>query len=78
VVDGQTRFANALKIMNKNCGDHVERWVGSGLLVAECQFRKSQRPSPDSAAPVFADHALAKKPIAKGAAAAQSMRVESR
>jgi hypothetical protein len=23
-------------------GDHVERWVGSGLLVAERQFRKVQ------------------------------------
>jgi hypothetical protein len=21
-------------------GDQIERWVGSGLLVAECQFRK--------------------------------------
>ena len=23
-------------------GDHIERWVGSGLLVAERQFRKVQ------------------------------------
>jgi hypothetical protein len=23
-------------------GDHIERWVGSGLLVAEGQFRKVQ------------------------------------
>jgi hypothetical protein len=23
-------------------GDHIERWVGSGLLVAERQFRKAQ------------------------------------
>ena len=23
-------------------GDHIERWVGSGLLVAECQFHKVQ------------------------------------
>lgn len=28
----------------KRCrgGDHIERWVGSGLLVAERQFRKVQ------------------------------------
>jgi hypothetical protein len=23
-------------------GDHIERWIGSGLLVAERQFRKVQ------------------------------------
>jgi putative transposase len=25
-----------------HAGDHIERWVGSGLLVAERQFRKVQ------------------------------------
>ena len=34
-------------------GDQIERWVGSGLLVAERQFRQSDRPSPDSAVAVF-------------------------
>ena len=34
-------------------GDQIERWVGSGLLVAERQFRKVHRPSPDSAAAVL-------------------------
>jgi len=51
-------------------GDHIERWVGSGLLVAERQFRKvighRQIPSLLSSMPT----AVSKKPIAKGAAAA--------
>ena len=29
-------------------GDQIERWVGSGLLVAERQFQQSERQSPDS------------------------------
>jgi transposase-like protein len=51
-------------------GDHIERWVGSGLLVAERQFRKvighRQIPSLLSSMPT----AVSKKPIAKGATAA--------
>jgi putative transposase len=51
-------------------GDHIERWVGSGLLVAERQFRKviGHRQIPlllSSRAP-----AVSQKPIGKGAAAA--------
>ena len=51
-------------------GDHIERWVGSGLLVAERQFRKviGHRQIPlllSSMATV-----VSKKPIAKGATAA--------
>jgi putative transposase len=51
-------------------GDHIERWVGSGLLVAERQFRKvighRQIPLLLSSMAI----AVSKKPIAKGAAAA--------
>jgi putative transposase len=51
-------------------GDHIERWVGSGLLVAERQFRKvighRQIPLLLSSLAI----AVSKKPIAKGAAAA--------
>jgi putative transposase len=51
-------------------GDHIERWIASGLIVAERQFRKviGYREIP-----MFMDsmiHAVAKKPIAKGAAVA--------
>ena len=51
-------------------GDQIERWVGSGLLVAERQFRKviGHRQIPlllNSMA-----NAVSKKPIAKGAAVA--------
>lgn len=51
-------------------GDHIERWIASGLLVAERQFRKviGYREIPmlmDSMT-----NAAAKKPIAKGAAVA--------
>lgn len=51
-------------------GDHIERWIASGLLVAERQFRKviGYREIP-----MFMDsmlNAAAKKPIAKGAAVA--------
>jgi transposase-like protein len=51
-------------------GDHIERWVGSGLLVAERQFRKviGHRQIPLLLASMAT--ALSKKPIAKGAAAA--------
>ena len=51
-------------------GDHIERWVGSGLLVAERQFRKviGHRQIPLLLASMAT--AVSKKPIAKGAAAA--------
>jgi putative transposase len=51
-------------------GDHIERWVGSGLLVAERQFRKviGHRQIPLLLSSLVA--AVSKKPIAKGAAAA--------
>jgi hypothetical protein len=51
-------------------GDHIERWIASGLIVAERQFRKviGYREIP-----MFMDsmiNAAVKKPIAKGAAVA--------
>ncbi len=51
-------------------GDHIERWVGSGLLVAERQFRRviGHRHIPLLLASLAT--AVSKKPIAKGAAAA--------
>ncbi len=51
-------------------GDHIERWVGSGLLVAERQFRKviGHRQIPLLLSAMAT--AVSKKPIAKGAAAA--------
>jgi len=51
-------------------GDHIERWVGSGLLVAERQFRKviGHRHIPVLLSSL-ADNA-AKKPIAKATKAA--------
>lgn len=51
-------------------GDHIERWVGSGLLVAERQFRKviGFRQIPLLLSSLA--NAVAKKPIAKGAAVA--------
>jgi hypothetical protein len=51
-------------------GDHIERWVGSGLLVAERQFRKviGHRQIPLLLSSMAA--AVSKKPIAKGTAAA--------
>ena len=47
-------------------GDHIERWVGSGLLVAERQFRKviGFRQIPLLLSSLA--NAVAKKPIAKG------------
>jgi hypothetical protein len=51
-------------------GDQIERWVGSGLLVAEQQFRKviGHRQIPLLLS-VMAD-TVSKKPIAKGASVA--------
>ena len=51
-------------------GDHIERWVGSGLLVAERQFRKviGHRQIPLLLSAMAT--AVSKKPIAKRAAAA--------
>ena len=51
-------------------GDQIERWVGSGLLVAERQFRKviGHRQLPLLLSSMA--NAVAKKPIAKGAAVA--------
>jgi putative transposase len=51
-------------------GDHIERWVGSGLLVAEKQFRKviGHRQIPLLLSSMAT--AVSKKPIAKGATAA--------
>jgi putative transposase len=51
-------------------GDHIERWVGSGLLVAERQFRKviGHRQIPLLLSSMAT--AVSKKPIAKGANAA--------
>jgi len=51
-------------------GDHIERWVASGLLVAERQFRKviGHRQIPLLLAAMT--NTTSKKPIAKGAAVA--------
>jgi transposase-like protein len=51
-------------------GDHIERWVGSGLLVAERQFRRviGYRHIPLLLSSMA--NAVSKKPIAKGAVAA--------
>ena len=51
-------------------GDHIERWVGSGLLVAERQFRKviGHRQIPLLLSSMA--NIVSKKPIAKGAAVA--------
>lgn len=51
-------------------GDHIERWIASGLMVAERQFRKvvGYREIPMFTASM--QSSLAKKPIAKGAAVA--------
>jgi hypothetical protein len=53
-----------------HAGDQIERWVGSGLLVAERQFRKviGHRQIPLFLSSMA--NAVAKKPIAKGAAVA--------
>ena len=51
-------------------GDQIERWVGSGLLVAERQFRKvtGHREIPQFLTSLA--NAVPKKPVAKGAAVA--------
>jgi len=51
-------------------GDQIERWVGSGLLVAERQFRKviGHRQIPALVSSMA--NAVSRKPIAKGAAVA--------
>jgi len=51
-------------------GDHIERWIASGLLVAERQFRKviGYREIPMFLSSIT--NAVSKKPIAKGAAVA--------
>ena len=51
-------------------GDQIERWVGSGLLVAERQFRRviGHRQIPFLLS--SSGYAVSKKPIAKGAAVA--------
>jgi len=51
-------------------GDQMERWVGSGLLVAERQFRKviGHRQIPLLLASIA--NAVSKTPVAKGAAVA--------
>jgi putative transposase len=51
-------------------GDHIERWVGSGLLVAERQFRRviGHRQIPLLLSSMAT--AVSKKSLAKGAAAA--------
>ena len=52
-------------------GDHIERWIASGLLVAERQFRKVIG---HREIPMFISSMVniggSKKPIAKGAAVA--------
>ena len=51
-------------------GDHIERWVGSGLLVAERQFRRviGHRQIPVLLSSLA--NAVSRNPIAKGAAVA--------
>ena len=51
-------------------GDQIERWVASGLLVAERQFRKviGHRQIPLLLSSMA--NAVSKKPVVKGAAAA--------
>jgi len=51
-------------------GDQIERWVGSGLLVAERQFRKVIAIRQIPFAAVFDGQRVSKKSIAKGAAVA--------
>ena len=51
-------------------GDHIERWIASGLMVAERQFRKVVGYREIPMFTVSMQSALAKKPIAKGAAVA--------
>jgi transposase-like protein len=46
-------------------GDHIERWVGSGLLVAERQFRKVQGYREIPALLTALAHAVSKKAVAE-------------
>jgi len=57
-------------VKRRQPGDQIERWVGSGLLVAERQFRKvlGHRQIPMLLSSMA--NAISKKPIAKGAAVA--------
>ena len=51
-------------------GDHLERWVGSGLLVAERKFRKVRGYREIPLLMASLTNAVSKKPLAKGVAAA--------
>jgi putative transposase len=51
-------------------GDHIERWVGSGLVVAERQFRKVIGYRQISLLRSSIDTEAAKKPVAKQVAVA--------
>jgi len=51
-------------------GDHIERWIASGLVVAERQFRKVVGYREIPMFLISMQNAAAKKPIAKGAAVA--------
>ncbi len=51
-------------------GDQMERWVGSGLLVAERKFRKVRGYREIPLLMAFLTNAVSKKPLAKGVAAA--------
>jgi len=51
-------------------GDQIERWVGSGLLVAERKFRKVRGYREIPSLMAFLNNAVSKKPLAKGVAAA--------
>jgi hypothetical protein len=51
-------------------GDQMERWVGSGLLLAECQFRKVRGYREISLLMASLTNAVSKKSLAKGVAAA--------
>jgi hypothetical protein len=55
---------------SKRQGDQIESWVGSGLLVAERQFRKviGYRQIPTLLSSMT--NAVSKKPFAKGVAVA--------
>ena len=46
-------------------GDHIERWVGSGLLVAERQFRKVQGYREIPALLTALTNAVSKKTVAE-------------
>lgn len=51
-------------------GDQMERWVGSGLLVAERKFRKVRGYREIPLLMASLTNAVSKKPLAKGVAAA--------